>query len=269
MSQVDLLENHIRPTDVEPLLGVEDFTQRRVLFTMKQQIPRQQWKVEHNLGNFPVVSVYDSNNQTMDEGKVTHIDQNNLIIDFPSTDFTGVVQCVVYETNYSTGQNNTTSTSVVDTVSFLTLSNTGKLTVAILTSNFPTLSSLNVSFVNTTTSTEQVVNYNITTTNSDSTWGDLTYVVIKGKKYTVCTFDLTLQTPHNNNLVYFENLNSGDIFILLSGVNRTVYDKITNQLVDVSTVTRTNNQFGFVISNNELVGDTSTVQNVYPHIRPF
>lgn len=267
MSQVELLENHIRPNDVEPVVGVDDFSQRQMLYTMKQTIPRQQWKVEHNLGNIPVVSVYDSQNQYNDQGIITHIDRNNLVIDFPSSDFTGTVQCVVYDTG-SMQQFSVNNTSAVST-SRRSLSYNGMLTVAILTSSFPTLSLLSLTFLDPTTQQTQNFNYLITPSNSDPTWGDVSYVVINGKKYTVCTFSLLLEPELNNNLVYFNNISSKDIFVLLSGSNRTFYDKISNQIIDASVVTPTNNQFGFVISNGELVCDDSIIQTIYPHIRQF
>lgn len=57
-------------------------------FTFSQNTPSNKWTVQHNLGKFPSVTVFDSAKSQM-EGDVEHISANELTITFGAA-FSGV-----------------------------------------------------------------------------------------------------------------------------------------------------------------------------------
>jgi hypothetical protein len=54
-----------------------------------QNTPSSLWTIQHNLGKFPSVTVFDSA-KTQIEGDVTHINNNELTINFGAGSFAGV-----------------------------------------------------------------------------------------------------------------------------------------------------------------------------------
>ena len=56
--QIDLLEDFVRGALPDPVSGLDDWQQRKVLHNHEQAIERDEWIIEHNMGSFPIVSVF-------------------------------------------------------------------------------------------------------------------------------------------------------------------------------------------------------------------
>ena len=266
--QTDLLENHVKPNPTPHVGGIIDQTPRLVMHEHKQTIGKKVWKIQHNLGNIPVVFTFDTTMNPL-EPIVSHIDENNLELSFPDKSYAGLAQCVVSSSKpdiVTTKQSEVISGTISKQLTF------GQhISIAVLDQTYPSSFDLSIDF----TDADGVITiqeYNVSMVNDDSTWGDFSYLYVKGKKYNVRSFDIT-GIDHNTAIFYHRtgptriSFAPNDFFILLSSKNRSSYDKVLNQLIDVSSVSTIQNQFSFFVENGELYGETSIIQDVYPYIR--
>ena len=100
-----------------PVAGLNDYVQRKAFYEQSINISTTPWRIEHNLGVAPAVTVYFTNNETNepyeispDEYTVTIIDQNNIEISFASPS-SGIVHLVARS---SLPSEITTETSTVE-----------------------------------------------------------------------------------------------------------------------------------------------------------
>ena len=120
---------------------------------------------------------------------------------------------------------------------------------------------------------------------SNSSWRDIDKVIIKGKIYTIRSFDgiysdITNDVVASGSTFRFTAINedpsgSGvdrdiaedEVYILFAQAPYDSVDKETDQYIDVYDVTLTQNQFALVYDTNEFYADPDIIQNVYPPIR--
>ncbi len=196
-----------------PVIGLADWTARKVLHTHKQEFLKKVWEIRHDLNNQPSVSAYVYKGDELirvEPESISYVTNDLLTVTFP-TAVTGIAQCQARSA--SDGQNITTLTPKIvediDTDTFSTsrsfpLTNgtdVGELTIAtrvstVATSGFsPTQNlSIKVHFLSPTDLTE-ITSVPVTLTFKDannipvdtnaSPWGDAKYVSISGHKYLV------------------------------------------------------------------------------------
>lgn len=136
-----------------------------------------------------------------------------------------------------------------------------------------------------------------------TSWSGVSKVVIRGKVYQVrefdtlavemttgtiangvhfrfSGFDFDAQLDANNRFTYewvvdsadatgspYTPVSVGDVYILLSNSPFGVVDKITNQVIDITNITRTQNSFTMYYDTGELYASPSIIQTIYPPIR--
>ena len=213
-----LILNAVKPSyaighSTAPVIGLSDWTPRKVLFTHKQDFLKKKWEIRHNLNNQPSVSAYIYKNDQLvrvEPETVEYVSNDSLVVTFP-TAATGIAQCQARSA--SDGQNITTlipkTAEVFDATTFSTGRSfmltcgpdVGELTIAtrvatIATSGFaPTQSiTMNVHFLSPTDLTEltsipvELTFRDVNNTPVDtisSPWATARYVTISGHKYLV------------------------------------------------------------------------------------
>lgn len=213
-----LILNAVKPSyaighSTAPVIGLSDWTPRKVLFTHKQDFLKKKWEIRHNLNNQPSVSAYIYKNDQLvrvEPETVEYVSNDSLVVTFP-TAATGIAQCQARSA--SDGQNVTTLVpkvaEVLDSSTFSTdrsfmLScgpDVGEITIAtrvatIATSGFaPTQPiTMNVHFLSPTDLTEltsipvELTFRDVNNTPVDtisSPWATARYVTISGHKYLV------------------------------------------------------------------------------------
>lgn len=191
------------PPEIE---GVADWFQRKILYTHEQSIESTTWLIEHDLGNKPILHVY--NNQVVDSEVtlVTVEPQSVRTIDLNTTELTfsravsGLVQCVSL-----TSSNITNSTAITPTTASTApvqiTTDISELTIATL--SVASEIDLTVSFVTASDQPNVDIEYTEidTTASLDSPWSGVRRVMINGRRYTVRSFNMATSS---NAAVAFE-----------------------------------------------------------------
>lgn len=298
--QTELHPDYIRGTLPDPVVGLDDWRQRKVVHNHAQAIERDTWTIYHEMGVVPVVSVYGDRPIEGDEDnrvEVTPTDINvidddtlQLVFDRP---WSGIAQLVARESDPDLFNPIVRAEEIPTSDYQLTLGR--ELTIATEIGSIGTNEAITVSLEFTppagpVTTVSYVVDNQPAQilTNDDGTpisgspWIDYDRVIIKGKIFEVRSFnifdtalDTALIAPGTTVRVTgidplggasFRNLEEGEVLILLATDPYNVIDKIDNQYVDASHVTDTLNTFSLYYST-EIYANPNIVTTIYPPIR--
>lgn len=91
-----LIQSQIKPAhavgrSTAPVLGLRDWTPRRILHTHVQDLGRQRWQIDHNLNGLPIVNVYtyplngSSEMVPIEPVKIEYINNNTVALSFATT----------------------------------------------------------------------------------------------------------------------------------------------------------------------------------------
>lgn len=83
--QIEVKPSHAVGHSVPPVIGLQDWTPRKILFTHTQAFAKKQWVINHNMNGIPIVNVFRQN----DDGSLTEI--TPVEITFPSSDSVRIV----------------------------------------------------------------------------------------------------------------------------------------------------------------------------------
>jgi hypothetical protein len=288
--QEEVLLDFIRGQRPPPVLGLEDYVQRRVLFNHTQTIARDEWDIVHDLGTSPSVQVFVNRPTSEDPDNTIEIleqDQeivspDELILRFDRPE-TGIAQLIARQSDPILLR--PLQVLFEPTIPPQRLTASGELTIATLdtTVGVEPLITIEVEF--------QIAGGGIaifTYTADDqpsivSPWVGVNKVIIVGKSYTVRSFPIinaeVLRLTTNgstfqftgvdpNGIVNFQPINANDMFILLADPPFENVDIIEDEAIDVADVTSTNNPFAFALSGTEAIADPVVVTRIFPLIRP-
>lgn len=197
--QTDVLPDYTRGIPTPDVVGLKNWVQRKVLFNFTQVVARTTWVIVHDLGTAPSVVVYvNQPTQTNPTAQVEILPteiiyntDNQLTLIFP-TAYAGIAQCIARSSNPDLLQPRPTP-PVATVVPTIQLSNQGILTIAtkILSVGNPANMTLTLAYTLGSNSVSTDITYTATSTPSNlSPWSDTNTVIIKGKSYTVRTFNI-------------------------------------------------------------------------------
>jgi len=283
--QTKVLPDYVRGSIPPDIVGLDNWQQRRVLYDHEQTIERTSWTITHNLGTLPTVFVYVKRPTLDDPNHLEEITPQDIIVNDVNTitvvfdrAWSGVAQLVARQSDPHLLQPIVvTETTIVPP---LQVSNNGEITIA-------TRSATNYVGIELTYSTTQgdtkILSYAVDNQPSiNSAWSDYDKVVVKGKVYTVRSFDgvtadMTSGDISTGSTFTFSHLNPTDggstgyrdiqpseVILLLSSSPHETVDKITTRFVDVAVVT---DPFALYYDSGEFYVVDSAVQSVYPPIR--
>jgi hypothetical protein len=265
------------PAITPAVAGLQDWFQRRVLFTHQQQIESSEWRIIHNLGNHPTIQVFV---KQLVDGNVVYtetstftvrtVDLNTTYITFPAP-IAGLAQCVSY-----TSRNKTNAAIQQPTVAAVRddfqLSNRGEITIATLIDS-PSIA-LTVSYRHPATSIEYPVLYPEVDDSPSvlSPWIGASIVFIAGKRYTVRSFNIT---PTDNTALPAVNGSQlsftmpapggvGKNLILLGVPPFSVPDRVINEYIDIATLSTTQPEVYY--NAGEIHSAPQVIKSVYPLI---
>lgn len=272
LHQIDVKPDFVRGVPPTPVSGLEDWVQRKVLYTHTQTVQSRQWKIIHNLGIKPTVQVFVLNPQNVQveifPSNITIVDLNEIILDFNELE-AGVAQLTTASSENITNLEVPVTTTIVPQQ----LSNSSELTIATLDTTDITVP-LELTFK---ASPDQIVPYTILFNASSllSPWADFPVVFIKNRPYKVRSFQvlnpLILNgTIRNSTPVTFTTLNalpitSGSVLILLANSPFKTVDKITGSFLDVTKINSTLPQMYY--SNGDFFAPNNLISTTFPNIR--
>jgi len=287
--QIKNLPDFIRESIPAEVAGLDDWQPRRVLFNHTQTIARDSWVIEHDLGTNPAVSVFvnrplqddPAHQEEITPTDIVIIDKNTIQLVFDRA-WSGVAQLVARQTDPALLRPAATETvAIAETYQRLTKS--GEITIATSNSAWfgkPVYLDITVRFTNTLGITYDKIFTVDDQPSIDSPWSDIDQVVVKGKVYTVRSFNLIipeiiggevssgstvelLQVAVNGSPSTALDIGTGEVLMLLANAPYDTFDKITTKYIDVAATTANS----IFYDSPEFYSVTSTIQNTYPPIR--
>lgn len=271
------------PTLTPEVSGLNDWFQRKNLYTHNQIIASDTWNIKHDLSNHPIAQVFLNKSingknelQSTNEFTVDILDGDNISLKFNKVE-SGIAQIITLSSENTT--NVSTQSSITSSQTIQISNNTGVLTVATLSAD-PVIS---VALVfNVTDQQPVIINYN----NIDdipsvsSPWAGNNKVFINGKIYTIRTIDivnhvaaipqfLSGRIPPQGGSFYVHSVNNSSIshhtlLVLNANSPYSSIDKIYNTYEDLGIETSTSSKIFY--SFGKVYADSSVVKSIYPYI---
>lgn len=281
----------VRGTLPDPVLGLDDWIQRKVLYNHTQANAREEWTVNHNLGTNPAISVFvdrplpndPANREEILPTDTTLVDPNTIKLQFDRP-WSGIAQCVARSSDPDI-----ISPAFMEevTVGATQLTNDGELTIATKASVYPA-ERIGLQMVYSTitgTPFTSIVTFD-SGPRTESPWNDYTRVSIEGKSYIVRSANVRLPEmiegviPDGSNFYFqyviqdadaetltFLPLNRQDVVVLLSGIQGTLNDKVFDMFFDISAVTPEENAFELAHDSGELFANQGVIETTFPPIQ--
>lgn len=264
--------------------GIQDWFQRKILYTHTQTVQAATWLIKHNLNNKPIIQLYVNRIINGIQQLVNFTPTTVITVDSNTTKLifdiavSGVVQCIALASQNSTNPNATDAVPASEDIIQLT-NEFGELTIATLES--APFIGVKITYYTSLQIGNIIVEYpNIDNiTSIDSPWVGARFAIINGKRYTIRSFNL-LTTPLGPSyfdagsipngsafkLTFINNqtINIGDCLILLGNAPFASVDRNTTQYVDVSTISDINPE-SFYTNGRAYITPNAT-RTTYPAI---
>lgn len=298
--QVDLFPDYIRGTIPDPVLGLDDWKQRKVLHDHQQPIERDVWVIEHNMGVVPSVSVFvdrpiqgdPDNREEITPDDVTAVNDNVLTLTFDRP-WSGIAQLVSKQSDPDLLRPTTRAIEVTEEA--FQISNLGEISLA--TRIYPTNPTLDLSgpvvslLIEYNATSGSIVNELYSADDQPSLlspWRGSAYdrIVVNVQSarqpFTVRSFngittEMTVGNIDSGSTFKFvgidqdggdnfRDIEKGEVLILLATDPYDIVDKVLDRYIDVADVTADNNPFGFFYNNGEFFATPETITDVFPAI---
>jgi len=304
LSQIKYQQDYLRGDYPEAVDGLDDWSQRTLLYTHTQSVNRDTWNVIHNLGVFPSVQVFvevptavaaealtnlpceqrDYRNTTtelveVEPKDIQTVSVNEITVTFDNPQ-SGAVQCIARSSKPIVINQ---QEDIVDPgIQPFQLTNLAELSLATLNNNATI--SIKVKYI-APDGTETSVLYSgidLSPAIGKSPWSAAGGgVYIDGVKYQTRSFDLTdpdtTFTIEIGSSFYIEELDGvpfddpsligNELLILLASSPYAVFDKISNQFVNPFGIGAAEAVTSFYFDGNEAFAYDNLIQSVYPPIR--
>jgi hypothetical protein len=277
----DINETPAFPPEVQ---GVEDWFQRRVLYTHEQPVASATWTINHDLATRPKIYLYVNRLidgiETLvkvDPKTETTIDLNTVQVTFDLAE-SGLAQCIALASQNST---NPTATAgiAVSTDAFQLTSDTGEVTIATLSTD--PLVGVGLTYRTSGTELDITIDYaGIDTTPSvGSPWAGSMRAVINGSVYLIRSFNLT-QTPlaptyfaagavPNGSTFFVSTFNNappvtGRCLFLLGRSPYATVDRIFDRYIDSAAISSLTPELFY--NQGKAFAQPSVIRSTYPPI---
>ena len=306
--QVDLLVDFVRGSFPLDVAGLDNWQQRKVLYNHTQTIERMEWNIVHNLGTFPSIQIFVNRPVEGDEDRIEEIfaddtiivDKNTLKLVFERA-WSGKAQLIARSSDPQLLQQRDFSTPTPEASTEISqISNSAEITIATRivdpfvdnAESDPTNIVLELTYI-TPDGNSIPIEYTVDNTPNinNSPWRDFNRVIIKGKVYSVRSFNILVPEITNPDPTVVNNSNfritsidrapllagspsvdtrplvANEMFILLSTTPHANVDKITDRIIDATSVTATSNPFALFYNLGEVYVDISIAQTIFPPVR--
>lgn len=91
LNQKQIKPSHAVGHSTPPILGLKDWTARRILHTHNQELARQRWQIDHGLNGLPIVNAYvykqDSSGDLLaiEPDEINYVNNNTVTLSFRTT----------------------------------------------------------------------------------------------------------------------------------------------------------------------------------------
>lgn len=257
------------PPDIE---GLDNWVQRKLLYTHTQTVKRKEWTIKHFLATEPSIQthIYDGDVLVeIEPFEIITIDKNTSKVIF-SQAYSGIAQCISRSTNIvqpiskteTIAQEETYTQASVDNV--LIFASTDDLSVANVRINWHDSKSNSLGFV------DQIVEPNSTIL----PWGDYSTVLYKGKPYTIYTVDITPPNNADNGSSFYFTTDGGvfnpeNSIVLFSKPPFSEFDIVKNKIFNMSSIDLSSTFLYSSLHDGELFIGDSKIKKVYPPLKTY
>lgn len=302
LSQIKVQRDFVRGEFPAAVDGLDDWSQRKLLYTHTQGVQLDTWTVEHNLGVFPSIQVFverpvvtttttttaipcelrNYEEATTELIEITPediitVDVNKFIVVFNKPE-AGVVQCVARSSKPVIINQRITAVAEVQPFQ---LTKNSSLTLATI-SNAATVD-VELEFITPTGSVLSSVFTvdNVVSVNSPWFSGGVTNAYINANKYVIRDLNL-LSSPSSpafaglgvpsGSSFYIKTIDSvpladNEVYMLLANQPLEVVDRLTTKIIDPSTIGLTESANSFYYDNGQLFAYDNLIESIYPPIR--
>lgn len=285
--QQKVLEDYQRGRITEPVSGLDDWHQRKVLHIHDQTVKSTEWIVKHDFGTNPMIVAYTDD--PINEGEREERVPDNIEILSPDIlkiifdeQYSGIAHLIARQADPDM------FTPVEDEAeeeeSIIRASYSSELTIAtrISTLGEATIFRVRLTYLSDDGSTFDVIYLVDDVPSATSPWSDYDKISTKGKLYTVRSFNFIATemadggriTSGSN--VYMDEIDNGDgtlrsinpedVLILLANDPYKSVDKNPNIYIDASETVE--NKTSIVYDRGSLYAGPNIVRNIYPPIYP-
>jgi len=280
MHQTDVYEDFVRGRLPQPVSGLNDWQQRKMLFNHIQNITRNEWTIPHYMGTSVAVSVFVDSPTTENPNareKITPTDtiiisKDEIILVFDRA-YSGIAQLVARSSGTDIYQPTTSTTT--QTEQFTQLTGNGTLSIATREKTNNVKLKLQFQLINTV----HEVEYEFDSQPSiNSPWVNYSNILIHNNVYQVRSINAIVNemyigesvvngTPFNiveiDEGSGYRPIESNDAVVLLATSPFEVHDKTTDQYIDCYDFT----DYKAYYNAGELYVADTTIQTIYPPIR--
>lgn len=271
------------PTLTPAVVGLQDWFQRKVLYTHTQYISSNKWSISHNLDNKPTIHLFT--NQYINGIKelvpttpssIVTIDANTTQLLFDQAE-TGIAQCVTMSSQNTINPIVYNTITSVDNIQYS--NDAGIITIATLNSD--TDIDFDIRFMITGQNPVTISYIDITSGNiGPSPWANTPKLYLNNQTYTVRTINiinhpkaidyfLSGQIPPQGSAFYIVNLDGvsvkhGDVIMLGAKYPFDYVDKIYDVYVDLADETYSSGRV--LYSFGKIYAAPSALKSAYPFI---
>lgn len=266
LRQTNVLVDYSKGKLPEPVSGLTDWSQRKVLYNHTQSIEDTVWTIKHNLNCVPTfIVLVDKPTQANPDyrEKIEPTDVivlNNNTIEFHfGRPYSGIAQLLT-NTSFPVVQN--TNQTAVSTK--FQLSNNGELTFGVLKSlSIPTHINMTIKVIPSIglSRTETLIIDDVQSINSP--WRSNNFLLIKGSIFHLRSFNIrdnvVLSTGSS---VSFQVDTPNQFFLMLSNPPHSIFDVVRDHVIDLYDLR--NDQTAISYEAGELFVDSSKIKGVFP-----
>lgn len=263
------------PSDVE---GLNNWTQRKLLYKHEQTFKRKEWVIKHNLSTEPSIQTHVYFGENLIEVsplQIITVDKNTSKVIFEQA-YKGIAQCISRSTNVSKPVSVSDVQPVTDTL--FQVSNADTLIFASKTD----LSSSNVR-IHWIDSNSNYLGYVDQAVYSNSiilSWGDYTEILYKGISYTI--YNLSIVPPidadegsslyfttDSTNIMYPNGIpfDLNESILLLTNLPFSKFDIVKNKIHDMSNLDSTTALLYSSYESGEVLIAESRIKTIYPALK--
>lgn len=191
-----------------PVIGLDDYIQRRALYNHDQTIPRMEWTIEHNFGICPIVQVLIDRSEQVKQSSCVAVPPSEPNYVEPARDDYQIIHDdefttrIVFERAEAGIAQAITKTTALDRLepvkqtsreeTFFQLTNQSELTIGVLEDlNLPTFAVFYITYLNQQAQNAVEIRYEVDNVPSLlSPWRQIDRVEFKGEVYEVRSFNV-------------------------------------------------------------------------------
>ena len=274
LKQQEILSNFITGSIPPEVEGLNNWVQRKLLYTHNQTVKRKEWTVKHFLATEPSIQVHVYDGLVLVEitpTQIITIDKNTTKLVFTQA-YDGICQCIARSTNVVEPISKN-SVAVKEEEVFIQASVSNVLIFASLVDLLTPQAYVRVHWLDSKSNALGYIDQIVEPNSTILSWGDFTKILYKGKQYTIYTINVVAPiTADAGSSFYFDtymgnSFNPSSSIVLFTDSPFSKFDIVKNKVFDMNTLDQTSSLMYSSFHDGEMFIGDSKIKTVYPLIK--